>query len=744
VRSININRQKLGLEDLTFGVGTETQTRAGQSVVVTKINAGNLPFDETRSLLEWAQSLNLEELGNMSAELQALYNNLTMLGNVEDNLVMLNSVEDNLTELLQVNENAAQVAADKIIVNADKLIVSQDKIDITTMKSAVESMYDSFDDRFLGAKLNDPTVDNDGNPLVDGALYFNSSSHALKVYSLTDTTWYIIPQIYLSGLLDVQLTSITTGDILNWNGSKWVNTRTPKFSTMQLSGGNSTAGTISWNNDELTLDIILNSNVTLQAGQELTLPCKNNSGSTILNGKVVMAVGTTGNSGQVLIGLHDGTKASARRVVGIATEDIINNNVGFVTITGKVRGLNTTGSIYGETWLDNDVLYVKANGALTKVEPLDEDLKMPIAFVLHSHSNGTLLVRTTGIDENHDKDYIESIYARKTVLGGGRNYLINGNFDKWDYASSQTASGYGSDNRWDNANFGSTKVHSSVACTDTERALFNANYFSRTVVSSVAGTNNSVTKYQFIEDVTKLAGKTVTLSFWAKADSNKNIAIDFGQLFGSGGSPSAAVVGISAQKVALTTTWQKKSITVTLPNIVGKTLGTDGVSSSSTYIIFWFDAGSAYNSRTDSLGQQSGTFDITQVKIEDGSVPTDGWHPYDGEFGGEIQACERYYRQFIYIGGSQSFANSHVFTVPELLNMRVTPTLTNAASGAGSGAFVSTLGSATAITYISANSCTASGNIITANVLGNIDNGVGAVSITGTASAEYKEEIYGL
>ena len=36
----------------------------------------------------------------------------------------------------------------------------------------------------------------------------------------------------------------------------------------------------------------------------------------------------------------------------------------------------------------------------------------------------------------------------------------------------------------------------------------------------------------------------------------------------------------------------------------------------------------------------SGT--VSLVKLEDGSVATDGWHPYDGEFGGEVQACARY------------------------------------------------------------------------------------------------------
>jgi hypothetical protein len=42
--------------------------------------------------------------------------------------------------------------------------------------------YDSFDDRYLGSKASDPSVDNDGNALVTGALYFNSTSGEMKIY----------------------------------------------------------------------------------------------------------------------------------------------------------------------------------------------------------------------------------------------------------------------------------------------------------------------------------------------------------------------------------------------------------------------------------------------------------------------------------------------------------------------------------------------------------------------------------
>jgi hypothetical protein len=222
---------------------------------------------------------------------------------------------------------------------------------------------------------------------------------------------------------------------------------------------------------------------------------------------------------------------------------------------------------------------------------------------------------------------------------GFKNHIINGNFDIWQRGTSQTISDYGSDDRWFNEHAGSTKTHSRITCTDTERALFNAQAFSRTVVTSVTGAANNVQKNQRIEDVTKLAGKTVTLSFWAKANANKNIAFALIQVFGTGGTPSSSVDGIGLQKVALTTTWQKFTKTITLPSIVGKTLGTDGVHTSWTEVEFWFDAGTNFNSRTDSLGHQSGTFDIAQVQLEEGSVAT----PFEQRpIGLELSLCQRY------------------------------------------------------------------------------------------------------
>ena len=55
--------------------------------------------------------------------------------------------------------------------------------------TAAAASYDDFDDRYLGAKASDPTLDNDGDALVDGAMFFDTTLNITKVYDLGTTTW---------------------------------------------------------------------------------------------------------------------------------------------------------------------------------------------------------------------------------------------------------------------------------------------------------------------------------------------------------------------------------------------------------------------------------------------------------------------------------------------------------------------------------------------------------------------------
>lgn len=163
-------------------------------------------------------------------------------------------------------------------------------------------------------------------------------------------------------------------------------------------------GQLAWNQDEQTLDLGLGS-VTLQVGQETQVPVVNNTANTIPNGHVVMSTGTLGNSGRITVALANVAQGEAMHLVGITTTDIPAKAQGVVTVFGKVRGINTTGAAYGETWVDGDILYVKPNnaGRLTKVIPSDTEIKVPIATVIKAHTNGTIFVRLTPIDENHSK-----------------------------------------------------------------------------------------------------------------------------------------------------------------------------------------------------------------------------------------------------------------------------------------------------------------------------------------------------
>jgi hypothetical protein len=77
--------------------------------------------------------------------------------------------------------------------------------------ASAASSYDSFDDRYLGSKTTDPTLDNDGNALLTGALYFNSTDNVMKVY--TGAVWGAV-SVPASGLLmavDPNYTGTLTG-----------------------------------------------------------------------------------------------------------------------------------------------------------------------------------------------------------------------------------------------------------------------------------------------------------------------------------------------------------------------------------------------------------------------------------------------------------------------------------------------------------------------------------------------------
>ena len=162
-------------------------------------------------------------------------------------------------------------------------------------------------------------------------------------------------------------------------------------------------GQVAWNATEGTYDMGLENGSVLQAGQENIRKVTNNSGALISNGTLVMYNGTNGASGRINVKPFTAGFNEAIKLYGVATQSIASNADGIITIEGKVRGIDTTGASVGEVWVDNDILYAKPNdnGMMTKIEPLDNELKIVVASVIKAHAtNGILEIRFMPFNEN--------------------------------------------------------------------------------------------------------------------------------------------------------------------------------------------------------------------------------------------------------------------------------------------------------------------------------------------------------
>lgn len=161
---------------------------------------------------------------------------------------LADAAADAVAAAVSTAADAAATAADRIAVAADKATVAANtatvanNTSITTANAAsalasatsastdaatVATIYDNFDDRYLGAKAADPTVDNDGNALITGALYFNTVSAVMRVRNAS-AAWQTVAA---SGSLttgDIGVTVMgyvapsSSGNVLTSNGSAWV------------------------------------------------------------------------------------------------------------------------------------------------------------------------------------------------------------------------------------------------------------------------------------------------------------------------------------------------------------------------------------------------------------------------------------------------------------------------------------------------------------------------------------------
>jgi len=168
-----------------------------------------------------------------------------------------------------------------------------------------------------------------------------------------------------------------------------------------------------WNDSDGTLDLGLKGgNVTLQVGQEQVQRVVNKSGVNLIESAYQVVKVTSAQGQRLAVDLAQGNNdANSTDTIGIVTETINNNQEGFITTSGIIRGINTTGSLQGETWVDGDVIYLSPTiaGAITNIKPTAPNHTVVLGYVVYAHAvNGKIFVKC---DNGYELGELHDVYV---------------------------------------------------------------------------------------------------------------------------------------------------------------------------------------------------------------------------------------------------------------------------------------------------------------------------------------------
>jgi hypothetical protein len=181
---------------------------------------------------------------------------------------------------------------------------------------------------------------------------------------------------------------------------------------------------------------------------------------------------------------------------------------------------------------------------------------------------------------------------------------------------------------------------------------------------------------QPIEDVRRLGGKTVIVSFWAVSASSLKLGMSIDQIFGTSGSVTTTGTG---QSVTLTTAWVRYSITIAVPVI--SSVKTVGTANDYSALNFWSSGSSGFNTRSGSVPTQTGTINLWGVQLEiaqPGQTAPTPLEKRDPVY--ELQQCMRFFQtgqltsgSYASAGGQTSYACS-LIPVPMRANAQMVRT----------------------------------------------------------------------
>ena len=371
----------------------------------------------------------------------------------------------------------------------------------------------------------------------------------------------------------------------------------------------------------------------------------------------------TFNTGDVLTASDVNTYLMQQTVMVFADSSARSTALGANVAEGMISYLKDTNAVEvynGSAWVSSDDPNAIQNTIV--------DAKGDIITATAADTPARLAVGADGYTLVADSSTSTGLAYSPTFFAG-KNKILNGDFSINQRGFSSVSSGFGFD-RWNFGISGATGTYSLQTFTAGAAPVagYEAKNFARVAVTTG---NDFARLLQNIEDVRTFAGQTITISFWAKGTNPTtagNLTATATQYFGTGGSPSATLRTVAGTFV-LTANWTRYSLTVAIPSISGKTIGTDG--NSALEISFGQEA---------SASTDAWTLDIWGVQVEAGSTATQ-FQTATGTMQGELAACQRYYIQLAN-GNTMFLGNAFYYNTTEMdavihlpVAMRTTPTI---------------------------------------------------------------------